>query len=94
MCECDDGDGPEVQASVVRKAAKDHQCYECWVCEVWQSAYGHPARKRTWLLYCGTVPPLEAKWERPKGTHQIGWFERGDDAGRRPAAVKTAVPRR
>jgi hypothetical protein len=28
MCECD-FDPPEVQATAVRKAAKDHQCYEC-----------------------------------------------------------------
>lgn len=47
-----------------------------WVCEVWQSAYGHPARKKTWLFYCGRNPPLEASWERAAGSHQVGWFDR------------------
>lgn len=43
-----------------------------WVCEVWQSAYGHRANKATWLFYHGTNPPFELKWERPKGSHQVG----------------------
>lgn len=47
-----------------------------WVCEVWQSAYGHPARKRTWLLYGGEQDPFEFNWERRAGTHQVGWFDR------------------
>lgn len=45
-----------------------------WVCEVWQSAYGHPAHKRTWLLYKGKTRPFDLDWRRDKtlATHQIG----------------------
>ena len=47
-----------------------------WVCEVWQSAYGHKARKRTWILYNGHETPPELDWSRNTGTHQCGWFDR------------------
>jgi hypothetical protein len=43
-----------------------------WVCEMWQSAYGHRAQKRTWLYYCGKSAPAELRWERTPGTHQVG----------------------
>lgn len=47
-----------------------------WVCEVWQSAYGHKANKATWLYYFGSRPPENLSFNRPKGTHQIGFYDR------------------
>lgn len=43
-----------------------------WVCEVWQSAYGHLANKATCLYFVGRNPP-DMRWDRPIGTHQCGW---------------------
>lgn len=37
-----------------------------WSCEVSQRAYGHPARKLTWLYYVGSTPPPSLNWDRPK----------------------------
>jgi hypothetical protein len=50
-----------------------------WVCEVWQSAYGHKANKATWLYACSDLPP-ELDWRRPVGSHQVGFHDqRGKD---------------
>jgi hypothetical protein len=45
-----------------------------WVTEVNQAAYGHRARKRTWLLACHLSPP-SLDWSDARGTHQIGQFD-------------------
>lgn len=42
-----------------------------WTTEVDQAAYGHKARKRTWLIYGGSSPP-RLNWAVTKGSHQIG----------------------
>lgn len=60
-----------------------------WVCEVWQSAYGHRANKATWLYCFGTERPPELRWERPIGSHQVGFHDqRGKDRN------KPTLPRR
>lgn len=62
-----------------------------YVCEVWQSAYGHMARKRTWLLYHGANAPFDLRWDRPEGSHQIGFHDqRGKDRNKPTISGKKA----
>jgi hypothetical protein len=44
-----------------------------WVTEVNQAAYGHRARKRTWLLYRGDSLPPPLDWRDVHGTHRVGF---------------------
>ena len=59
-----------------------------WVCEVWQSAYGHRANKATWLYYNGHNPPHELNWSKVKGTHQIGFADQRGKQANKPTLSK------
>ena len=59
-----------------------------WICEVWQSAYGHRANKATWLLYHGERPPFELRWSRPTGSHQVGFRDSRGAASNKPTVGK------
>jgi hypothetical protein len=62
-----------------------------WTCEVWQNAYGHRARKRTWLYYVGPEPPA-LNWSRNPGDAQIGWFDRNKPTLSKKEASATPIP--
>lgn len=47
-----------------------------WVTEVDQAAYGHPARKRTWLYYVG-AEPVALDWSEPESGRLISSFRHG-----------------
>jgi hypothetical protein len=63
-----------------------------WVTEVSQSAYGHRARKRTWLYCVGSPPPLD--WRDEPGTAWVSWgdFDRYPDQERLSKRGAKATP--
>lgn len=68
-----------------------------WVCEVWQSAYGHKANKATWLYYRGSQNPPELDWSRPAGEFQIGFQDQRGKKRNKPTLNKkqaNATPER
>jgi hypothetical protein len=61
-----------------------------WICEVWQSAYGHRADKKTWIFYYSPygTEPFDLDWTKKRGTHQIGWHGCTPKARSRPTLSK------
>ncbi len=61
-----------------------------FVCEVWQSAYGHKANKATWL-YCNRTQTPPMRWERPVGAYQIGFHDQRGKERNKPTLPKRAA---
>lgn len=59
-----------------------------FVCEVWQSAYGHRANKATWLYAFGLDEPPPLDWSRPRGSFQVGYPDQRGKARNKPTLPK------
>lgn len=67
-----------------------------WVTELSQSAYGHPARKRTWLYAVVSDQPAALDWSEPAGRAWVGWgdFDRYPEVPRVTKRAASATPTR
>lgn len=64
-----------------------------WVCEVSQAAYGHRARKATWLYYVGQQPfDLDWSWPEPTATVSFLTNHGGGDLPRLSKREAKATP--
>jgi hypothetical protein len=65
-----------------------------WVCEVSQRAYGHTARKSTWLYYVGPEAPPELDWSRPEPVATVSFMTNhgGGDLPRLSKKAASASP--
>ncbi len=66
-----------------------------WVTRVSQSAYGHRARKRTWLYVCGLASPPPLDWSEPAPKAVTSWLQKTNTTlprlGKREASA-TPIP--
>lgn len=58
-----------------------------YVCEVYQSVYGHLAAKKTWLFYKGRKP-FDLNWKIKKGIKQIGFYDQRGKKRNKPTLNK------
>lgn len=61
-----------------------------WSCEVAQRAYGHSARKLTWLYYVGHKPPPPLDWSRPKPNATVSFMTNHGGGNMRRLSKKAA----
>lgn len=86
-----EGWAPEFLATRGLALGPDHHSGG-WVCEVAQSAYGHRARKLTWLYYVG-LTPRSLDWRKPAGTAYVSWLSNHGGRPNMPRLSKAEASR-